>query len=37
MQYLIIKILLGMLKTTLIPLLTTFLEKKLKQLDIDKL
>ena len=37
MQYLLIKLLLGMLKTTLIPLITKFLEKKLKQLDIDKL
>ena len=32
-----IKMLLGLLKSTLIPLTTKFLEKKLKQIDIDKL
>jgi hypothetical protein len=32
-----IKILIKILQSTLIPLITKFLEKKLKQIDIDKL
>jgi hypothetical protein len=37
MQTILIKLILGLLQSTLIPLTTKFLEKKLKQMDIDKL
>jgi len=37
MQTILIKITIGLLKSTLIPLITKFLEKKLKQIDIDKI
>jgi len=32
-----IKLILGLLKSTLIPLTTKYLEKKLKQIDVDKI